>query len=458
MAASAKTITTADRYVMPQVYWVELEEVPDNAVARTGKAQMPQGQRQSVRPLGSLESFLANTHDRVGGSALCVSVVELEGRADPAAARAALRALVMRHPLLRARLERRDGAWWFVSDEAGPDAERLPLTFRTCPDVGEWQRVFDAEIDRSMPSAGPLWWATVLVDDRRTAFVLTRHHVIADGRSIDAIIRQFIDAHNAIVEGRTVDDRPFPVREPVERLLAATREAATAAPPPPSPITKAARWRFEQQAPLAERRTRLIWRVLDPPATEQFVRRCRAEGATVGSALIAIAVATAKVLPTHDDALSCLVPADVRGRVGVTGEECGVYFWDVPLTFAMTSDDQWERARGARAQFRKRMPAALARAREFTGQAGRHSTEAFDRGFVVTSLGRLDPGPADTPLRLTAFHRAGSQRSGAFAISMAMTTVGDRMCLSFTSPAPLLSDASASAFTDTFMTSLHAAA
>lgn len=416
---------------------------------------MPQGPRQLLRPLGSLESLLADAHDRAGGAALCVTVAELEGRVDPATAHAAVRALVARHPLLRARLERRDGAWWYVSGSAGHDAENLPITLRNCADVGEWQHVFDAEIDRSMPSEGPLWWATVLVGDRRTAIVLTRHHVIADGRSVDAIIRQFIDAHNAITEGRTVDDRPFPVRDPVERLLAAT--LAPAAGPPPSPVAEAARWRFEQQAPLAERRTRLIWRILDPPATRRFVRRCRAEGTTVASALISTVVATAKVLPTHDAALHCLVPADVRERVGVTGDECGVYFWDVPLTFTMASGDQWERARGVRAQFQERMPAALAQARGFTRPAGRHSTEAFDRGFIVTSLGQLDPGPADAPLRLAALHRSASQRSGAFAVSLSMTTVGDRMCLGFTSPDPLLSDASASAFADVFMISMEGA-
>lgn len=420
-----------------------------------------------VRRLGFVESFFAELHEKAAGSSQVVSAAELRGTVDPLAARRALGALYDGHPLLRVGLAREGDGWWYFVP-AGP-FDDVPVNVRSYEEPDGWRRLLERELDDPVPNSGPLWRATLLVGPNRRASVLllTLHHAITDGLSMLALNRQFVEAHNRAARGLVPGVGRFPLREPVERLLASTSRKEAVDPQPPLP--EDARWPFEASVPPDRRRSRVLWRVLDPPDTRALLGRCTAERTTVNAALVGTLVAAAQRLPTCGATVACMVLTDVRQRAcpQVSPEEIGPYFRDVILAFEddVLNLDPWERARLVRQRYRKRRPQALVAPPNFSASdigaavsAGLDpSRPAFGQGFVVTNMGRHFAGSDDGPLRLASVQGTVSPRSGGLATLVSVTALDDRMVFAFTSADPLLSEDSAEGFADEFMASLQKA-
>jgi hypothetical protein len=102
------------------------------------------------RALGAIESNFLLLHDHFGGSYTSAIAAKIRGPLDRNVARAALEALVARHPLLRARIARRDddetphfvvhdGAWnvvmgeWTAEHDDGLEEAVAPFVDRDAP-------------------------------------------------------------------------------------------------------------------------------------------------------------------------------------------------------------------------------------------------------------------------------------------------------------------------------------
>ncbi len=78
--------------------------------------------------------------------------------------------------------------------------------------------------------------------------------------------------------------------------------------------------------------------------------------------------------------------------------------------------------------------------------------------MAVTNLGRLAAGPEDSPLAVENLYANVSQRTANVGVVLAVTTVRDRMHLTFSHTEPLLGVADTEALADEVVTLIEAAA
>ena len=425
---------------------------------------MQASETRRVRALGAIESYLASTHEAQLGATQLVCLAELEGTTDVPAARSALLSLQRRHPMLRMSLERADDRWWYVP-ASHPD---LPL--RVCEaEPGEWEDYVRAESDQPAPWSAPAWRATLLLaaSGDRSALLITAHHATSDGVSLLGLSRQFVDAHNRALAGAPSAEPPFPIREPVERLLATDGTAM----PGDAPAAEGFRtaepfvpgWPVEQGASFADRRTRTHWLTFEPGETGSLVAHCRTEGTTVNAVIIAALDAAAQQLPFRKPALPCLVPVSVRGSTSpsVSELEYGTFIgeFSMSLQAADRELDRWERARRIVARQKRLAGGALALPTEFEQWPSNEQPglATFRRGCLVTNLGRSAPPTEVGALRLGSFRFLVCPRGGTYVISLSAATVAGRMIIGLSSVAPLLGDSSAATFQAAFGAEMAAA-
>ena len=254
-----------------------------------------------MRALGSMETAL-NLTDTFSPLNL-VSVVRLNPGPDPAALRRALDVWQARRPELRVAIVQRGGQARF--EPAGPAP--IPLQIVTPQADDDWQRAAENELNTSLPVAtGPLARCTYLYASEPgepSDLILTLQHTIVDGGSALGLWRELL----ALAAGETPTSGHTPTGG--DTLAAATAEALA----PPTEQLFPARLRGWRRLPVVARyvatqmagelgyqirqrgkrqppihpaaRNRLLARRLPAPATHALVRRCRAERASLHSAL-----------------------------------------------------------------------------------------------------------------------------------------------------------------------------
>ncbi|GAB1511085.1 non-ribosomal peptide synthetase [Actinophytocola sp. KF-1] len=129
------------------------------------------------------------------------------GPLDVGTLRTALRDTALRHEALRTSLREVDGT---VVQVVAP-APEVPLVL---VDDEDWAAAVDAEADRAFDlTEGPLWRVTlvrVATDDH--VLVLNLHHAIADGWSLDLLLREIADRYGALAAGHAEPPVPAPVQ------------------------------------------------------------------------------------------------------------------------------------------------------------------------------------------------------------------------------------------------------
>ncbi|MGY5333657.1 non-ribosomal peptide synthetase [Pseudomonas protegens] len=139
--------------------------------------------------------------------------LRLRGELDEEALRASFQQLIQRHEALRTRFFERDGQALQQVDAAGefnlqvidisdlPPAEREARARQIREDEARTQ--FDLE-------KGPLYWATLVrLDDEEHQLLLTLHHIIADGWSLNVLIDEFSRLYAAAAQGQSLELAPL---------------------------------------------------------------------------------------------------------------------------------------------------------------------------------------------------------------------------------------------------------
>ncbi len=132
--------------------------------------------------------------------------LRLRGELDQDALRASFQQLIERHESLRTRFFERDGQALQQVDKAGEfnlqliDISDLPLAEREARAVqireDEARTQFDLE-------KGPLLWVTLVrLDDEDHQLLVTMHHIIADGWSLNVLIDEFSRLYAAASQGQ----------------------------------------------------------------------------------------------------------------------------------------------------------------------------------------------------------------------------------------------------------------
>ncbi|MCY7261992.1 non-ribosomal peptide synthetase [Pseudomonas protegens] len=139
--------------------------------------------------------------------------LRLRGELDEDALRSSFQHLLQRHEALRTRFFERDGQALQQVDAAGefnlqvidisdlPVAEREARAQQIREDEARTQ--FDLE-------KGPLYWATLIrLDDEEHQLLLTLHHIIADGWSLNVLIDEFSRLYAAVAQGQSLELAPL---------------------------------------------------------------------------------------------------------------------------------------------------------------------------------------------------------------------------------------------------------
>lgn len=142
--------------------------------------------------------------------------LRLRGELDEDALRASFQQLIERHESLRTRFFERDGVALQQVDAAGefnlqlidisdlPVAEREARAQQIREDEARTQ--FDLE-------KGPLLWVTLVrLDDENHQLLVTLHHIIADGWSLNVLIDEFSRLYAAASQGQTATLAPLPTQ------------------------------------------------------------------------------------------------------------------------------------------------------------------------------------------------------------------------------------------------------
>jgi acyl carrier protein len=140
------------------------------------------------------------------------SAFRLGGTLDLPALAGALAALERRHEVLRTRLVEQGEE---VVQQLSPPAPFMLAVvdlaaLPAAPRAAEAQRLLAAEAGRSFDlHHGPLWRSGLIrLDARAHVLLLTMHHIIADGASLDLLEREVIVLYAAIAAGRPLPAEP----------------------------------------------------------------------------------------------------------------------------------------------------------------------------------------------------------------------------------------------------------
>ncbi|VVQ05086.1 Linear gramicidin synthase subunit D [Pseudomonas fluorescens] len=142
--------------------------------------------------------------------------LRLRGELDEEALRASFQQLIERHESLRTRFFERDGVALQQVDGAGEfnlqliDLSDLPLAEREARAQqireDEARTQFDLE-------HGPLLWVTLVrLDDEDHQLLVTMHHIIADGWSLNVLIDEFSRLYAAASQGQSASLAPLPTQ------------------------------------------------------------------------------------------------------------------------------------------------------------------------------------------------------------------------------------------------------
>jgi Condensation domain len=390
-----------------------------------------------IRPLGSLEHS-AWLHDRAIPVHFAMTA-RIAGRLSSDRVAIALTQMQERHPLLRAQIAPNDGGQpWLLKNNT-------PIPLRVVPRQGEdcWQQEVERELAQPFDEQTlPLLRVVLLHSKEVSELIVTCHHAIADGYSAAYLLRDILQAMSA------PDDLPprLPERPALEDLIPgiAKQSHHSSLPPNGSGVSAAAQ-------PI-RRSPSVLLSSLTAPETLLLVERSRQEQTSVHAAIcaaFAIAIAThcrAAFSSREASTLKCLSPVSLRPYLQPSvGEEFGLY-----IGFSLTAHtvdpaaSLWEVARSLKSQLNQAMqPENL-----LGGIPHRQavmstlpSPELAFQGFVqqysydlmVTNLGRLNFPQQFGVLQLEAIYGPAVLTGVANDRAIGVTTLGDRMFVTFVS-------------------------
>lgn len=314
-------LTTLDRLV---------EWVVDAALAPPAPSPAP-----LTAPTGPVRAtpFQALVHLDQGRAPGAAHLIEIDGPLTPAHTEAALRALLTRHDLLRARFEERDGALWMHPDAASDPALTVLDTRPRETQTTRVDALLRAPFDIDQPPLlraihAPLVGGGALLG-------LAIHHLVFDAASLAALLDAFVDALATAAAGEPPDHAPSPsylalaaetADPPADHVDWWRARLATAPWPVPVPHPEAQAERWMITAGSAD------FDAADTAALHALARRCD----TTLDAVVATAWAHAMGAVLDLDTVTCAHP--ISTRTGRTRDVCGPLLGDVVLPLPASPD------------------------------------------------------------------------------------------------------------------------
>ncbi|MFE3192190.1 hypothetical protein ACFXHA_24490 [Nocardia sp. NPDC059240] len=404
----------------------------------------------------------------------CVARVRIHGRVPVDRLEAAAAALVAEYPLLRMG----------VVDDAGRDPGFVPLDVPWIPlrpVVSGDERAWVRELDVEMRTPFDIGKGLVRIVDIAVApgsagefhdIVLTVSHIVADGRSLTALLRKLV-THLGGDRGTPVFDRePVP---PADELIPAAargfwRYVYTNTFDQVAALLLRPRRLHTAAVALPDRRTRIVHRTLDRETVADLVSDCRRAGATVHGVLaaaVASAVGSANSAP--GGMVGIASPVDFRARLhpAPDADELGVY---APVLVGFVPFGPGVPLWAAARRVKRQLAAGVRQGRHLSTVAGMRfgTPRAVEPGarlarlvdrrapwnVSVTNVGRVEFPDRVGDRRISGLTLAASN-SCVSALTVAVTTAHDEMRLAFCYVEDMLSEQQAGEFADTVLTVLR---
>jgi NRPS condensation-like uncharacterized protein len=413
-----------------------------------------------IRPLGFWEATTAINARQCLGAGTMVILGEGRGPLDEYTFREAARLLFERHEILQCRLSEGDPIPSFVRDVRFDD---ILLSMQHAEHEQDLIAIWEQLLHEELPDRRRLWEARFAPNasgDRWRVFFKV-HHAVADGRSLSAMLNQFIELAAMLLRGEVPILETVSVPPPAEQRLATPvdREDWIAAMQLGEEEPDITPWPLDHEADLDQRRTRIAFRSLPPDHAEAIHQVCHARGTTV---LGAFAAALSLVHARHAGGVvdtDTMVPMDMRRLYSEMPPphdlQMAAYCARIFLPGVREDDDPWELAKRFRQQLEKALLPAAAPPHNYLPEDVVGSIEAwldfeghYRHGFCPTNIGRLPFIGDHPPLTTDRIDMTAAIHFGGFPILVPILMHKDILRINFTWIEPLMDERTAFSWID----------
>ncbi|MFI1182076.1 hypothetical protein ACH4UT_21345 [Streptomyces sp. NPDC020799] len=373
-----------------------------------------------IRKLSDVEAAFAYTHGLLKGNTQVTTWASVDALFGEAELEAAVRRWARRLPLLRARIEERDGSLWF---REGPEPEPEQLRHGQLPAGATPEDLQGEELNDVLPTGGALWRLRAAADRRAgvTHLYFTRNHAISDGHSTGGTLRVLLEE----LFGAPEDAGPEPFSRNGDELTyrtpaTDTPEAAAVPEAPADPIP------FAVRAPWPERGAAFV--PVDLTATESDAVKlyCRRRGLTVNQ-FFATALAESFALTTGRDEVDFFTAVSLRRRYAETEHltDLGCYISVVRAPLRLDGAGFKDHAQAYRDGFRAADAAWRPVVREHREiRAAVEATAAADSspGICITNVGPVDASLGAHVERVTGFRTVVNRTGANYGVVLHLST------------------------------------
>ncbi|MBU7014077.1 MAG: hypothetical protein HXS52_06580 [Theionarchaea archaeon] len=430
-----------------------------------------------LRKLGANERVVWQTIQ--AGSINFIVVAHVLGHVEEANLRIVLDLLSKRHPLLRTRIDIREGEPFFTSFDV-PD---IPLRVVRRTRKAQWQEEAETEVNTTLPWAtGPLLRVVLLQDDECSDIMIRFHHVVGDGKSGVFLVHDLMRLLGRVSSGEIPQVELMPERPPVEELLPRVntleelvKSAALASKQLFNLVVRHPRkLPVDKNAFLEPLSTRIVHCILSEEDTGALVERCRTESTSVHGAICAAMLTAVQEQicdSEHVDSITvnCMSPVDLRPFLNPPlGEELG-FFASMVITAHKFHDNStfWDLARNVRHQVQNSIQSGgpfvfislldkLTPRDAQPSEFAKRASEIYPAPIMVTNLRHIAMPREYGSLNLGKLHFAVSNKAVPDLFNAAVATFAERLAINFSYVEPVVSPERAHALVEDTMGILNA--
>ncbi|MEM7556724.1 MAG: condensation domain-containing protein [Cyanobacteria bacterium P01_A01_bin.84] len=229
-----------------------------------------------------------------------VNIARIEGVIETNILRKVLDFLQNRHPMLRVRIiELADGTYF-----SSQNIKKIPLETISKTDENQWLEIAEKQLhEKFSDEFAPLCRITLLQSSLAhpiSEIIATFHHAITDGLSCMNFIDELLFYYQKIEQGEQTFEQmtprvstkniALPLLPPVEQILDSSFVELNEVKKPETENIKEQKVPIliiENEAPLNQRRTHLLTRIINPEILSKLIEQCKQQKTTVHGALCA---------------------------------------------------------------------------------------------------------------------------------------------------------------------------
>lgn len=419
------------------------------------------------RKLGFWETVREITQICKYGTSLIVSVVQIRGGLTPEIVQKALESVYQRHPLLRAKIEKKGDDYFFRFDCKFND---IPFVVIEKTNAKEWQQIIENELHTPLKTHHFLWRIHFLYNkkdpDSLHEVVLALHHAAGDGYSIISFFNDFLTSCDSLMNQKPLSLSSLPSMPNVEALLPTQYDWKTYYQFLHDHASgKTDPWLYEKTEALPLRQTKNFYYSLSEKEVKDLHQACQKQGITINSILSAAILLAGLSVNPQKKSFSFITLVDLRSRCQpvISKEPIGCYVTSLDTQHVFNLKNSiWEIAKEYQDQLQAKLPQALCLPNEFSSKDLENFSVANPTGkplldnqfiidFGITNLGVLDIPKPCRNFQLEQFFFCTSRQAGDIGVFVNVATIQGKMFICLEHAEPLMSPETADKLANQFV-------